>query len=130
MKHLQDILQGIDYELISGSIDREVVELVFDSRKAKANTVFFAVRGTQVDGHSFIAQVIEQGCELIVCEETIANTAITQIKVADTSKTLGEMASNFFDRPSSQLMLVGVTGTNGKTTTTTLLHQMFMRLGY
>ncbi len=130
MKQLQDILQGIDYELISGSIDREVVELVFDSRKAKANTVFFAVRGTQVDGHSFIAQVIEQGCELIVCEETIANTAITQIKVADTSKTLGEMASNFFDRPSSQLMLVGVTGTNGKTTTTTLLHQMFMRLGY
>ncbi|MGV3630048.1 MAG: UDP-N-acetylmuramoyl-L-alanyl-D-glutamate--2,6-diaminopimelate ligase [Bacteroidota bacterium] len=130
MKQLHDILQGVDYELVSGTPDHQVSELVFDSRKAKASTVFFAVRGTQADGHSFIAQVIEQGCEIIVCEETIANPNVTQIKVENTSKALGEMASNFYDRPSSKLSLIGVTGTNGKTTTTTLLHQMFMQLGY
>lgn len=130
MKQLHDILKGVDYELVSGTLDHQVSELVFDSRKAQASTVFFAIRGTQVDGHSFIAQVMEQGCDVIVCEEAIADITVTQIKVESSSKTLGEMASNFFDNPSSGLSLIGVTGTNGKTTTTTLLHQMFMRLGY
>ncbi|MCE3296336.1 MAG: UDP-N-acetylmuramoyl-L-alanyl-D-glutamate--2,6-diaminopimelate ligase [Crocinitomicaceae bacterium] len=130
MKHLHDILKGVDYELVSGTTEHEVSELVFDSRKATASTVFFAIRGTQVDGHSFISQVIEQGCSIIVCEETIANDSVTQIKVENSSRALGEMASNFFGNPSSRLSLIGITGTNGKTTTTTLLHQMFMRLGY
>lgn len=130
MKHLKDILADVAYELVSGSSDVQVSELVFDSRKANASSMFFAVRGTQADGHSFIPQAIAQGCRVIVCEEPVDNTSVTQIKVENSARTLGEMAGNFYDNPSRKLSLIGVTGTNGKTTTTTLLHQMFTQLGY
>ncbi|MES2587928.1 MAG: UDP-N-acetylmuramoyl-L-alanyl-D-glutamate--2,6-diaminopimelate ligase [Bacteroidota bacterium] len=130
MKSLKDILVGVSYELVSGSLENDVAELNFDSRKAKASSVFFAINGTTVDGHNFISQVVEKGCEIIVCEKAIQNTKITQIVVKDSAEALGLMASNFYDNPSHDLTLVGVTGTNGKTTTTTLLHQLFMNLGY
>ena len=130
MKSLKDILVSVSYELISGSLENSVQEIHFDSRKAKANSIFFAIKGTSSDGHNYISQVIENGCEIIVCEETIENDKITQIKVKDSSEALGLMASNFYDNPSQNLTLVGITGTNGKTTCSTLLHQLFMNLGY
>jgi UDP-N-acetylmuramoyl-L-alanyl-D-glutamate--2,6-diaminopimelate ligase len=130
MKSLKDILVSVSYELISGSLENSVQEIHFDSRKAKANSIFFAIKGTSSDGHNYISQVFENGCEIIVCEETIENDKITQIKVKDSSEALGLMASNFYDNPSQNLTLVGITGTNGKTTCSTLLHQLFMNLGY
>ncbi len=130
MKSLKDILVSVSYELISGSLENSVQEIHFDSRKAKANSIFFAIKGTSSDGHNYISQVIENGCEIIVCEETFENDKITQIKVKDSSEALGLMASNFYDNPSQNLTLVGITGTNGKTTCSTLLHQLFMNLGY
>jgi UDP-N-acetylmuramoyl-L-alanyl-D-glutamate--2,6-diaminopimelate ligase len=130
MKSLKDILVSVSYELISGSLENSVQEIHFDSRKAKANSIFFAIKGTSSDGHNYISQVFENGCEIIVCEETFENDKITQIKVKDSSEALGLMASNFYDNPSQNLTLVGITGTNGKTTCSTLLHQLFMNLGY
>lgn len=131
MKRLKDILQGVQTIAINGELDRTVKALVFDSRKAGAEDVFFAIRGASVDGHQFIPQVIENGCALIVAEEMDEVPAgVTFIQVKDSSEALAEMASNFYGRPSSKLKLVGVTGTNGKTTTTTLLHKLYTKLGY
>ena len=131
MKRLKDILQGVQTLAINGEQDRSVKALVFDSRKAGSEDVFFAIRGASVDGHQFIPQVIENGCALIVAEEMDQVPAgVTFIQVKDSSEALAEMASNFYGRPSSKLKLVGVTGTNGKTTTTTLLHKLYTKLGY
>ena len=131
MKRLKDILQGVQTLAINGEQDRSVKALVFDSRKVGAEDVFFAIRGASVDGHQFIPQVIENGCALIVAEEMDQVPAgVTFIQVKDSSEALAEMASNFYGRPSSKLKLVGVTGTNGKTTTTTLLHKLYTKLGY
>lgn len=131
MKVLKDILYGVKLIDVIGSTSVEVTDLVFDSRKASAGTVFFAVRGTSVDGHDFITQVIEKGCNILIVEEK-QNVAgdIIQIVTDNSQKALALMASNFFDQPSTKLKLVGVTGTNGKTTTTTLLHKLYGKLGY
>jgi UDP-N-acetylmuramoyl-L-alanyl-D-glutamate--2,6-diaminopimelate ligase len=131
MKRLKDILQEVQTLAIEGDQDRSVKALVFDSRKAGADDVFFAIRGASVDGHQFIPQVVENGCALIVAEEMDqVPVGVTFIQVKDSSEALAEMASNFYGRPSSKLKLVGVTGTNGKTTTTTLLHKLYTQLGY
>jgi UDP-N-acetylmuramoyl-L-alanyl-D-glutamate--2,6-diaminopimelate ligase len=110
----------------------EVSELVFDSRKIAENSLYIALRGTVVDGHSFIASSIEKGAKTIVCEELPENLDenITYIKVKDASKTLGHLASNFYGNPSEKLKLIGVTGTNGKTSVSTLLFDVFKNLGY
>ena len=131
MKRLKDILDGVQTIAITGEQDRFVKTLVFDSRKARVDDVFFAIRGASVDGHDFIPQVLANGCTLIVAEEIDSvPEGVTFIKVKDSSEALALMASNFFDRPSAKLKLVGVTGTNGKTTTTTLLHKLYTKLGY
>lgn len=130
MKQLKDILTNIPHELIAGDLNTAISELVFDSRKAGEGHLFFAIKGTKVDGHSFIPQVLAQGCTAIVCESKQENLNICQIVVEDASKALALMASNFYGNPSSKLNLVGITGTNGKTTTTTLLHQLFTQMGY
>jgi UDP-N-acetylmuramoyl-L-alanyl-D-glutamate--2,6-diaminopimelate ligase len=131
MERLKDILQGVQTLAIEGDQDRSVKALVFDSRKAGADDVFFAIRGASVDGHQFIPQVVENGCALIVAEQMDqVPVGVTFIQVKDSSEALAEMASNFYGRPSSKLKLVGVTGTNGKTTTTTLLHKLYTQLGY
>ena len=132
MAALKDILYKVSLKSVSGNMETEVKALAFDSRKVEAGTAFIAVKGTQVDGHDFISTAIEKGALAIVCEELPAelNTEIAYIQVQDSSKALGFMASNFFGSPSEKLKLVGVTGTNGKTTCVTLLFQLFRALGY
>ncbi|PXW14493.1 UDP-N-acetylmuramoylalanyl-D-glutamate--2,6-diaminopimelate ligase [Chryseobacterium sp. CBTAP 102] len=117
---------------IHGDNNREVTELVIDSRKVTENALYIAMRGTVVDGHSFIASAIEKGAAAIVCEEfpeTLVEN-VTYIQVKDSSKTLGHLASNFYGNPSQKLKLIGVTGTNGKTSVSTLLFDVFKNLGY
>lgn len=106
--------------------------LSFDSRKVSAGCCFFAIRGTQVDGHKFIQPAVEKGAVAIVCEQLPETTApnVTYVQVNDASLALGVMASAFYGNPSEKLRLVGVTGTNGKTTTATLLYRIAKMLGY
>ncbi len=132
MKKLQDIIIGAGVEDINGGVDVPVASVVFDSRKVQAGDVFVAVSGTQVDGHRFIDAAVKKGAVAVVCEvlPEHPDTGITWVRVKDSALALGQMASNFYDRPSGKLQLVGVTGTNGKTTIVTLLHQLFMGLGY
>lgn len=129
---LQELLNRIPTLEIHGETNREVSELVFDSRKAVENTLYIAVRGTIADGHSFITSSIEKGARTIVCEELPENLDenVTYVKVKDSSKTLGHLASNFYGNPSRNLQLIGVTGTNGKTSVSTLLFDVFKNLGY
>ena len=116
---------------IQGDVNVSVNEVVFDSRKAIEGSIFVAIKGTQVDGHTFIAKVIEQGCTIIISEHEVDVPAnVCLIRVEDTSLALGLLASAFYENPSSQLKLVGITGTNGKTTSVTLLHKVFTQLGY
>ncbi len=132
MNVLKDILYKVSLTSTYGDMERKVSEVVFDSRKVVENCAFVAVKGTQVDGHDFIALALEKGATTIVCEqlpETLA-TGITFIQVVDSAKALGIMAANFYGNPSEKIKVVAVTGTNGKTTTVTLLHQLFVRMGY
>lgn len=132
MKKLNDILTHVKVLEIIGHRDREVNNITFDSRQTDNGDVFVAMSGTQVDGHAFIPQAIEQGCTVVVCEHLPQNLSpgVTYVKVKDSAKTLGIMASAWWDYPSETLKLVGVTGTNGKTTTVTLLYHLFESLGY
>lgn len=129
---LQDLLYGVAIKSLVGKPNQEVAALAFDSRAVKANSLFFAVKGTVVDGHQYIAQTIEAGATVIVCETIPAslNDQVTYVEVESSSVALGIIASNFYGNPSAQLKLVGVTGTNGKTTIATLLYQLFRTLGY
>jgi UDP-N-acetylmuramoyl-L-alanyl-D-glutamate--2,6-diaminopimelate ligase len=117
---------------VLGRTDVSVASIQFDSRKIENGSTFFATRGTTNDGHQFINDVIAKGATAIVCEEFPAEIkeGITYVKTANAAKALGIAASNFYDNPSEKLQLVGVTGTNGKTTVATLLHQLFSGLGY
>ena len=142
MKALSFLLQNIGEHELIGSPDHQVEAITFDSRKVNAdhpNTIFVAQRGTRVDGHSFIGKVIEQGGRIIVCEELPAvetchgaslQDDVTFIKVPNSDIALGLLASAFYDFPSKKLHLVGITGTNGKTTTVTLLYRLFRQMGY
>ena len=132
MRKLSDILKGIKILNINGDVKIEISGINFDSRKIQKNNLFVAVSGTTVDGHTFISRSIENGATAIICEqlpETIQKT-ITYIQVENCSEVLGKVASNFFDNPSAKLQLVGITGTNGKTTTATLSYQLTKLLGY
>jgi UDP-N-acetylmuramoyl-L-alanyl-D-glutamate--2,6-diaminopimelate ligase len=130
--NLEELLNRIPILEISGNKNCEVSEIVFDSRKAVENSLYVAVKGTVSDGHSFINSAIEKGANIIIHEDFNEdfNENITYIKVKDASKTLGQLASNFFGNPSEKLNLVGVTGTNGKTSVTTLLFDIFKNLGF
>ncbi|PRY86703.1 UDP-N-acetylmuramoyl-L-alanyl-D-glutamate--2,6-diaminopimelate ligase [Mongoliibacter ruber] len=132
MKVLKDILYKVSLVSTVGDMEREVSELVFDSRKVTLHTAFVAVKGTQVDGHQFIQTAIEKGATTIVCEQLPDNILehITYVQVLDSSVALGIMAANYFENPSERLKLVAVTGTNGKTSTVTLLFQLFVEMGY
>jgi UDP-N-acetylmuramoyl-L-alanyl-D-glutamate--2,6-diaminopimelate ligase len=132
LKNLSQILRGVKTQQIQGDTDKNIAKIIFDSRKAEKDCLFVAVRGTQVDGHNFISQVIEKGATAIICEEIPQNTegGVTYIKVKDSALVLGLIASNFYNNPSKKLKLIGVTGTNGKTTTATLLYDLFTGLGY
>ncbi|MFD0750678.1 UDP-N-acetylmuramoyl-L-alanyl-D-glutamate--2,6-diaminopimelate ligase [Mucilaginibacter calamicampi] len=132
MKYLSDIIKGVPFTELQGSADVEISAVVFDSRKVVPGCLFVAVKGTVVDGHEYIDQAIQQGAAAIICEDLPAHTAteVDFLMVADSAKVLGTVAANFYDNASDKLKLVGVTGTNGKTTVATLLYQLFRELGY
>jgi UDP-N-acetylmuramoyl-L-alanyl-D-glutamate--2,6-diaminopimelate ligase len=129
---LKDILYKVAIEAVKGSTEITIGKIDFDSRKIAQNDLFVAIRGTISDGHEFIAKAIELGATAIVCDtlpETIVE-GITYIQVKDTNTALAVMAANYFDHPSQKLQLVGVTGTNGKTTIASLLYQLYKKAGY
>ena len=132
MKALKDILQDVKVLSRSDEQDLNVGAICFDSRKVKDGDLFVATRGEQVDGHNFIEKALANGAKVVVVEDLPAdqNSEILWIQVEDSKEALGLMASNFYDNPSRKLKLVGITGTNGKTTCTTLLHNLFVGLGY
>ncbi len=132
MKKLKEILNKIDVDEVVGSIDLKINALNIDSREVTSNSLFVAVKGVFIDGHEFIGKAIENGSISVLCEELPVNIirGITYVVVKDVSEALGVVASNFYNNPSGKLKLVGVTGTNGKTTTTTLLYNLFLNLGY
>lgn len=129
---LEEIIKGINVIEIIGNIAKEISGINMDSRLIEPNHIFVAVKGTQTDGHTYIAKAIEKGAVAIVCEsfpETLLEE-ITYIKVSDTEDIVGKMATIYYGDPTSKLELVGVTGTNGKTTIATLLYDMFRKFGY
>ena len=129
---LQEILYGIAITNLVGNTNKEVSALVFDSRQVTQDDVFFAIKGTLSDGHAYISSVVSAGVSVVVCEQIPEEklAGVTYIQVADSSVALGKMAANFYGNPSAKLQLIGITGTNGKTTIATLLFKLFRELGY
>ena len=131
-KLLKDILYNVSLKTVSGDMNTVISSLSFDSRESKADSLFVAVKGTQVDGHDYIDKALDNGAVGIVCEKLPGKLRpnITYIETLDSSLALGFIASIFYDNPSKKLQLVAITGTNGKTTTATLLYNLFRDLGY
>ncbi|MBZ4041458.1 UDP-N-acetylmuramoyl-L-alanyl-D-glutamate--2,6-diaminopimelate ligase [Flavobacterium hibisci] len=132
MKILKDILYKVAIESVTGSTDIAIHKIDFDSRKIEENDVFIAIRGTLSDGHDYIEKAIQLGATAIICDTLPGNIekGVTYIQVKDTNTALAFMAANYFDNPSGKLKLVGVTGTNGKTTIASLLFQLFQKAGF
>jgi len=129
---LKNILYKVTLDAVVGDTSVSINNIQFDSRKIVSGDVFVAIKGTKVDGHDFIEQVIEKGANTIICENIpkITIEGVTYVKVDNTYKALAIMASNYYGVPSENLRLVGVTGTNGKTTIASLLYQLFKKAGY
>ena len=129
---IKELIQGVKILSSRYDAEKDIQKMSFDSRNVDENTVFFAIKGFTNDGHQFIPQVLEKGCNFVVIEDGVENipAGIDFIQVSDTSIALGKIASNFYDNPSKQLRLIGITGTNGKTTTATLSFELFRALGY
>lgn len=129
---LQDLLKNVDVLEIKGDSDIEVSDIQTDSRKSKENSLFIAIKGVQVDGHQYIDSAIKLGATVIIYEETISSfkKGITYVKVPHSAEAAGIIATTWFGNPTAKLKLVGVTGTNGKTTTATLMYDVFRKLGY
>lgn len=132
MKLLKDILYKVSVNAVYGDTNVKVAQVDFDSRKIVKDSLFVAQKGTSVDGHLYIDKAISLGATTIICEQlpSYLEANITFIQVEDSNKTLAIIASNFYDNPSSKLKLIGVTGTNGKTTVASLLYQLFKKSGY
>ena len=132
MQLLQTILNDVKVLDTRGSLEVSVAGITFDSRQVRVGVVFVAVRGAQTDGHDYIAKAEEANAAAIICEQFPAQPQqdMTYVVVENSAQALGQMASAFYGHPSRKLKLVGVTGTNGKTTSVTLLHRLFRELGY
>lgn len=132
MKKLSDLLYKVSIEKLIGNVGSSIKNISFDSRKIESGYIFFAIKGYDLDGHKYIPQAITQGASVVVCEELPEELSdyVTYVQVKNSSITLGIVASNFYDNPSEKLTLAGITGTNGKTTTTTLLYNLFTQLGF
>lgn len=131
VKKLGDLLQGINYKVVKGNLDKSISGIFYDSRKCKNDSLFIAIPGLVVNGHDFIAQAIENGATtLVVSEEISVPETITVIKTIDTRKAMAVLGSNYNDNPSSKMKVVGITGTNGKTTTIHILKSIYENAGY
>ncbi len=132
MMALKDILYRVTINAVVGSTLVDINAIHFDSRSIDKNDLFVAIKGTIVDGHNFIEKAIEKGATAIICEKLPdnLNSGITYIEVENAAEALAYIASNYYEMPSKNLKLVGVTGTNGKTTVATLLYQLFKKAGY
>ncbi|HMH31421.1 MAG TPA: UDP-N-acetylmuramoyl-L-alanyl-D-glutamate--2,6-diaminopimelate ligase, partial [Puia sp.] len=132
MMLLQDILYKVNLRLVKGSLDIEVNNIQSDSRKAGKGSLFVAVKGVHIDGHQFIGAVEQKAVAAVVCEVLPEQTleSITYIQVENSAAAAGYIAHNFYGQPSEKLKLVGITGTNGKTTIATMLYKLFTALGY
>jgi UDP-N-acetylmuramoyl-L-alanyl-D-glutamate--2,6-diaminopimelate ligase len=132
MMKLENILNGIDVISFTGDSSLRIDAVEFDSRKVIPGSLFVAVKGVSTDGHNYISQAVASGASAIICETLPDKPAegVSWIRTSDSARALGLSASNFYGNPSYSMKLVGVTGTNGKTTIATLLYNMFMRLGY
>ncbi|MCB1819786.1 MAG: UDP-N-acetylmuramoyl-L-alanyl-D-glutamate--2,6-diaminopimelate ligase, partial [Gammaproteobacteria bacterium] len=131
MKLLRDILYKARIEQVVGATNTAIEHIAFDSREVVPFTAFVAVPGTRVDGHDFMAKAVESGAIAVVCERLPEERkdGVTYVRVADSAEALAIMAANFHDHPARKLKLVGVTGTNGKTSVATLLHRLYRTLG-
>lgn len=129
---LEQLLNSIKINSIHGNLDRDISLLTYDSRNISNECIFFAIKGTQIDGHHFINEVIEKGVNCIVCEilPIELNENVTYIQVSNSSETMALIAGNFYNHPSKKLKLVAVTGTNGKTTVATLLFKLFRKFNH
>lgn len=129
---LSEILTAVKAIKVVGPVDIDIADIQIDSRKVSAGAMFVAVAGTQVDGHTFIPKAIELGASAVLCQELPAeiSDAVTYVLVADSEAAVGPLAHAFFGSPTTKLDLIGVTGTNGKTTIATLLYKLFRRFGY
>ncbi|MBC6426414.1 MAG: UDP-N-acetylmuramoyl-L-alanyl-D-glutamate--2,6-diaminopimelate ligase [Ekhidna sp.] len=132
MQVLKNILYGVSLKSLTGDREEEVTGIAFDSRKVKEGFLFVAIKGLTVDGHNYIEKAVEFGAKVIVCEypPELSDENLTVVKTDNSAEALGIIASNFYGRPSEKLKLVGITGTNGKTTCAILLHDLFTTLGY
>ena len=132
MTNIKDILKGVDVLEFHKGNSESFNAIQFDSRKVSSNDIFVAVEGTISDGHNYIGNCITQGANTIICQKLpmMLNGSINYIIVSNSAKALGQLASNFYDKPSSKLKLIGITGTNGKTSTVTMLFNLFKNLGY
>ena len=131
-KNLEVLINNLPYIRLTGDTDTLVSGIQFDSRKVVQGNIFVATRGSNTDGHQFIESALESGASAVVCEQlpTYVSPSIVYIQVTNSNDALGHLASAWYDYPSSNLTLIGVTGTNGKTTIATLLYQLFRQLGY
>ena len=129
---LQELLRDLPGVKVEGATDKEILNIEFDSRKAGRESLFVAVKGVNADGHDFIEKAIKNGAEVIVAERIMEkrDPKVTWIIVGNSAAALGRLAAAFYGHPSKKLKLVGVTGTNGKTTVATLLYRLFSDMGY
>jgi UDP-N-acetylmuramoyl-L-alanyl-D-glutamate--2,6-diaminopimelate ligase len=132
MKVLKDLLYGVSISAVRGTTGLAVRAVCFDSRTVETSDLFVAVRGVAVDGHDFIETAIRSGAIAVICDTfpEVLHAHVTYVEVADSKCALALVAANFYDNPSKNLKLIGVTGTNGKTTVATLLYQLFLVSGY
>ena len=125
---LSEILQGIEFHRL-GNLPSSVAALSVNSKELAKGALFFAIRGAKDDGHKYVKNAIQNGASAVVVEEVVADESIPQIIVADTKTALSKAAANFYDNPTNNMTIVGVTGTNGKTTTVYLLNEIFKEAG-